>query len=70
MIYCKKCVYPRSAVNLIIGKDGVCSSCKSFEQFDRISDDYWKERKKKLIKLFEENNKNNTSNYDRLSILS
>ena len=66
MIYCKKCVYPKAAVNLIIDNDGICSSCKSFAQFDKISDKYWKERKKKLITKFEENKKKNNSNYDCL----
>ena len=66
MIYCKKCVYPKSAVNLIIDNEGVCSSCRSFEQFDKISDEYWLERKNKLIKHFEENKKINNSNYDCL----
>ena len=66
MIYCKKCVYPKSAVNLIIDNEGVCSSCRSFEQFDKISDEYWLERKNKLIKQFEENKKINNSNYDCL----
>lgn len=66
MIYCKKCVYPKSTVNLIINDDGICSSCKSYAQFDKISDEYWSERKKKLIKNFEENKKINNSNYDCL----
>ena len=46
----------KAAVNLIIDNDGICSSCKSFAQFDKISDKYWKE-KKKLITKFEENKK-------------
>ena len=45
MIYCKKCVYPFSTVNLEISDDGICSSCKTFEAFTKISDDAWKLKK-------------------------
>jgi len=48
MIYCKKCVYPIISVNLEIGKDGVCSSCKSFDEFNALTANNWQERKKNL----------------------
>ena len=43
--YCKKCVYPIFAVNLSIDSDGVCSACKSAEQFNNLDLDYWNKRK-------------------------
>jgi N-acetyl sugar amidotransferase len=43
--YCKKCVYPIFAVNLSIDSDGICSACKSAEQFNNLDLDYWNKRK-------------------------
>ena len=67
MIYCKKCVYPITAVNLKLeNEDGICSACKVFELFEKISDDEWKIRRKKfeeIIDITKKNNANN-SNYD------
>jgi len=53
MMFCKKCVYPVSTVNLEIDNDGVCSSCKTFEAFSEISEDIWIKRKEKLIKILD-----------------
>jgi N-acetyl sugar amidotransferase len=64
MIYCKKCVYPIISVNLEIGKDGVCSSCKSFDEFNALTANNWQERKKKFEIIVEQIRKNNKSNYD------
>lgn len=64
MNYCKKCVYPEVAVLLNVGEDGVCSSCKSAEKFNKLTKKFWKQRKNRFEKILEENLKNNTSNYD------
>jgi N-acetyl sugar amidotransferase len=64
MIYCKKCVYPIISVNLEIGKDGVCSSCKVFDEFNSLTVNNWQERKKKFEIIVEQIRKNNKSNYD------
>ncbi len=66
MIYCKKCVYPIATVNLEIGEDGICSSCKTFEAFEKIPEEIWKARKERLIKLLSKHLDNNKSNYDCL----
>ncbi len=66
MNYCKKCVYPQSAVNLIIEEDGICTSCKTFMAFNKISENFWKQRKQKMIEIFKDLNKNKNSNYDCL----
>ena len=66
MKYCKKCVYPYSTVNLFIDEDGICTSCKTFESFKSISENYWKKRKQKLLDNLSEYLKNNKSNYDCL----
>ena len=64
MIYCKKCVYPVIAVNLEIGNDGICSSCKTFDKFNSLTLEDWKERKKKFEIIIEKIKNNNKSNYD------
>ena len=51
MMYCKKCVYPYYAVALEVSEDGICSSCKSFEMSEEISQAFWKDRKKKLDRV-------------------
>ncbi len=66
MMFCKKCVYPVSTVNLEIDNDGVCSSCKTFEAFSEISEDIWIKRKEKLIKILDKYLSKNKSNYDCL----
>ena len=64
MIYCKKCVYPIIAVNLEIGDDGICSSCKTFNKFNSLTSEDWKEREKKFEIIIENIRNNNKSNYD------
>ena len=66
MIYCKKCVYPFSAVNLDIPEDGICSSCKTFEKFNSLDSNFWNEKKNKFKELIDIHIKNNSSNYDCL----
>jgi N-acetyl sugar amidotransferase len=64
MIYCKKCVYPIIAVNLEIGKDGICSSCKVFDEFNLLTPGDWEQRKKKFEIIVEQIKKNNNSKSD------
>ena len=66
MQYCKKCVYPFITVNLLVDDDGICSSCKTFDKVESLSDDFWKIREQKFEEIVEEIKKNNTSNYDCL----
>ena len=47
-IYCKECVYPISAVNLIIDSDGVCSSCKVHKKNISMSKAFWVKRENRL----------------------
>ena len=60
MIFCKECVYPKSAVLLGIDDDGVCTACKSHKKFLSLSDDQWKEREKKFVEII---NKYKNKNY-------
>lgn len=64
MTYCKKCMYPFVAANLHIDSEGICGSCRTFEQSEKITEDDWAIRKKKLDRIIENIKKNNKSNYD------
>lgn len=64
MNYCTRCVYPAISVNLDLDDEGVCSSCRTFEKFEELSEDFWDKRRKKLRQLVDETLKGNTSNYD------
>ena len=66
MKYCKRCVYPMAAVNLEMDDDGICSSCHSFDLFNKISTDEWDNRKKIFEKILDDTLAGNTSNYDCL----
>ena len=50
-IFCKECVYPINAVNLIIDADGICSSCKVHKTNLKIGGTYWKKREKQFKKI-------------------
>ncbi len=65
MIYCKRCVYPIIAVNLEINDDGICSSCKTFDEFNKLTEVDWGNRKKKFEKIINEIRKKK-SNYQCL----
>lgn len=64
MTYCNKCMYPFVAANLHIDSDGICGSCRTFEQSEKITEDDWAIRKKKLDTIIENIKKNNKGNYD------
>jgi N-acetyl sugar amidotransferase len=66
MQYCKRCVYPIKAVNLLINNDGICSACKTFEKFENLPESFWKIRENKFEEIIEQIKKSNTSNYDCL----
>jgi N-acetyl sugar amidotransferase len=45
MEYCRRCVYPVVAVNIQRDAAGVCSACRVAEQFERLDDNFWTQRK-------------------------
>lgn len=45
-------------------EDGVCSACRVFEKLTGLSEDFWKERRKRFDKIIEEARASNKSNYD------
>ncbi|MCI0577810.1 MAG: N-acetyl sugar amidotransferase [Chloroflexi bacterium] len=64
MVYCQRCVYPQVAVNLYIDEEGICSSCRTFEEFEQLSPESWARRKQLFEQIVEERLRCNTSNYD------
>jgi N-acetyl sugar amidotransferase len=48
MRYCKRCVYPEIAVNVLFDQEGICSACRVAEEFDALTSEYWEERERKF----------------------
>tara|TARA_B100000963_G_scaffold359317_1_gene386339 strand:- start:454 stop:1641 length:1188 start_codon:yes stop_codon:yes gene_type:complete len=64
--YCTRCVYPINTVNLSIDDEGVCSSCRTAEAFENVSESFWEERKNKFSEIIKPYTNNENSNYDCL----
>ncbi|MBI4971498.1 MAG: N-acetyl sugar amidotransferase [Candidatus Omnitrophica bacterium] len=65
MKYCQRCVYPAVSVNLYIDEEGVCSACRSWEAFEKLTPEFWAERKKRFELLVDEMRaKSKGNNYD------
>ena len=47
--FCKRCVYPSVAVNLELDDEGICSSCRTFEEIYSLDSSL--ERKRKLVQI-------------------
>jgi len=61
MKYCINCFYPDTKPDLEFDKGGVCSSCASFENRQKIN---WKEREKEFVKIVKDLKKRKTGDYD------
>jgi len=64
MTYCNRCLYPGIAVNLDIDDEGICSSCRGFEEAKKIKEEDWKLREKKLVEILETARNKNKGDYD------
>tara|TARA_R110002110_G_scaffold415719_1_gene654201 strand:- start:37961 stop:39169 length:1209 start_codon:yes stop_codon:yes gene_type:complete len=64
MRYCSRCTYPVVSVNLELDDEGVCSSCRVFEEFEAIPQDVWNLRREKFVSLIRDISKSNDANYD------
>ena len=63
-LYCQRCVYPVHAVNLDLDDEGVCSSCRTFEEIVNLDEKYWLRRKEKLVQILEDYKKITDGDYD------
>lgn len=65
MRYCRKCVYPEISVNLDVDEEGICSSCRTFEKFEQLNEEFWLQRKKRFEEVIQEIMADGTpDNYD------
>lgn len=65
MQYCVRCTYPFVTVNLAIDDDGVCASCRTAEEFDKLTPQFWAHRRDVFEKNIEALRKNRDySDYD------
>lgn len=58
MFYCQRCVYPVVAVNLYVDDDGICSSCRTFEAAEQISEQMWADRRKRFEQIVDDTLRN------------
>lgn len=66
MQYCRRCVYPSVAVNLRTDDEGICSACRVAEQFEKLSEDFWVERRKLFETVVAKAVKSSKGDYDCL----
>lgn len=51
MQYCRRCVYPEVAVNVIFDDEGVCSACRVAEEFSRLTPEFWRQREARFREI-------------------
>jgi N-acetyl sugar amidotransferase len=64
MRYCARCTYPQVAVNLDVDEEGICSSCRAFEAFEALPDEFWAQRRELFGRLVDEIRSTGQSEYD------
>ena len=66
MNYCKKCVYPISAVGLSLSEEGICSACEAHEVSENSPEADWGRRKDIFEDILENrlSTKKEKGNYD------
>lgn len=62
--FCRRCVYPRSAVNLTFDDDGLCSACAVAEEFNRLPPEFWARRRSKFEEVLDLHRSRDQGNYD------
>jgi len=62
--YCSKCLYPVISVNLMLNDDGVCNACLVQEEFNQITEEFWRKKAERFKELAEKAKQKSTSNYD------
>ena len=66
MSYCTRCTYPFVAVNLSVDDEGICAACRTAEQFEQLTPEFWERRRITFERIVSEIRSNNTSDYDCL----
>jgi len=57
-------MYPEIAVNLDVDDEGICSSCRVFEEMEELPQSLWDKRKDKFVKILEHARKTTPGDYD------
>lgn len=57
-------MYPAVAVNLAIDSEGICASCRTAEQFEKLTPEFWEKRRQRFEEQVEKIKRNNSSDYD------
>jgi N-acetyl sugar amidotransferase len=63
--YCTRCVYPNLAVNLDVDDEGVCTACRTAEDFEALTPEFWTRREERFAELLAARPQNH-SDYDCL----
>jgi N-acetyl sugar amidotransferase len=66
MAYCTRCTYPFVAVNLSVDDEGICTACRTAEQFEQLTPEFWERRRITFERIVSEIRSNNNSDYDCL----
>lgn len=64
MRYCKRCVYPEIAVNVLFDDEGICSACRVQEEFDQLTPEFWQARRARFEEIIESVRKRQKGDYD------
>ena len=62
--YCQKCLYPSTAVNLLLDQNGVCGACHFQTEVENLTAHDWDKRLEKLNALISESRAKSKSDYD------
>lgn len=64
MLYCNRCMYPSVAVNLAIDDEGICASCRTAEEFEKLTPEFWDKRREKFVQQIADIRKRSSADYD------
>jgi len=70
MNYCRRCVLPEVAVNIVFDDEGICSACRVAEEFEKLTPEFWQEREEKFRELVESYRRPDQDNYDCIVAVS
>lgn len=70
MRYCSRCVYPQVSANLLLDDEGVCTACRTEEDFQKLASDFWANRERRFRQLVEQYRSKDGSNYDCIVAVS
>jgi N-acetyl sugar amidotransferase len=62
--YCKKCLYPSVAVNILLDQQGVCGACHFQAQVEKLTKNDWDKRRAKLEMIISDSKGKSQSGYD------